>query len=146
MACRRAGGFQNLVGTSLCSKHNLPLLIGKEGKHICQKFVGTSFHVPILTGSTGPDRNLEFACKAGEKLCMYVVCSSWPPSADLRTYGAHAYVCTTYTPYYGQWMGGLNWANLEGTWHELAVKKTLANQHRRRITAAPLPPSDRARR
>ena len=30
-----------------------------------------------------------------------------------------------------QWMGGLNWANLEGTWHELAVKKTLANQHRR---------------
>ena len=31
-------------------------------------------------------------------------------------------------------MRGLNWANLEGTWHELAVKKTLelrsASQHR----------------
>ena len=44
-------------------------------------------------------------------------------------------------------MGGLNWANLEGTWHELAVKKTQTNQHRRRAAAVPpLPPSDRARR
>ena len=37
-------------------------------------------------------------------------------------------------PLLGQWMRGLNWANLEGTWHELAVKKTLelrsASQHR----------------